>query len=171
MLNAARREIPEFVEGFGDLAPFGYQQPDARLSDAAPKRMPGASKLVPDIRTALVACGIWDGATLSFHHHLSNGDQVMNSVLAEANRMGLCNLTIAPNSIFPVHAPLVDLIRRGVITQIYTAYASGPVADAIIAGLLPRPVILMTMPHINACPPRNMRIPCRVARWSIDSIP
>lgn len=38
--------------------------------------------------------------------------------------MSLCNLTIAPSSIFPVHAPLVDLIRGGAITQIYTAHAS-----------------------------------------------
>jgi len=144
MLNAARREIHEYVEGFGDLAPFGYQQPDGLLSDAAPKRMTSASKLVPDIRTAPVECGIRGGATLSFHHHLRNGDQVMNSVLAEADRMGLRNLTIAPSSIFPVHAPLVDLIRHGVITQIYTEYASGPVADAIVASLLPRPVIVQT---------------------------
>ncbi|SAL57477.1 Citrate lyase alpha chain [Caballeronia humi] len=65
-------------------------------------------------------------------------------VLQEADRLGLRDLKIAPSSIFPVHAPLVDLIRRGVVSAIYTGYASGPVADAISAGLLEGPAILQT---------------------------
>ncbi|SMG60714.1 citrate lyase subunit alpha [Paraburkholderia susongensis] len=144
MLNVAGREIPVFVEGFGDVAPFDGMSIAERRARPATQRRPGASKVVPDLRTALVECGVRDGATLSFHHHLRNGDQVMNTVLAEAAQLGLRNLSIAPSSIFPVHAPLVELIKRGVITRIYTAYASGPVADAIAAGLLEQPAVLQT---------------------------
>ena len=43
--------------------------------------------------------------TLSFHHHLRNGDHVLNQVLAVAARRGLQGLRIAPRSLFAVHAP------------------------------------------------------------------
>ncbi|WP_233887997.1 citrate lyase subunit alpha [Paraburkholderia flagellata] len=144
MQNAAGREVPVFVEGFGDIPPFDGMPMPSLCDRLAIKRQPGMSKVVPDVRTALVECGVRDGSTLSFHHHLRNGDQVMNMVLAEAARLGLRNLSIAPSSIFPVHAPLVELIERGVITRIYTAYASGPVADAIAAGCLEQPAVLQT---------------------------
>jgi citrate lyase subunit alpha/citrate CoA-transferase len=104
----------------------------------------GSSKLLPDIATALRECGVHDGATLSFHHHLRNGDAVMNLVLDAAALVGLRDLHIAASSIFPVHAPLVEHIRTGVITRISTAYVAGPVADAISAGLLRAPAILQT---------------------------
>jgi hypothetical protein len=63
------------------------------------------SHALPISAAALRECGVRDGATLSFHHHLRNGDHLMNLVLAEAARLGLRDLKIAPSSIFPVHAP------------------------------------------------------------------
>ena len=100
--------------------------------------------MVADIDAAFDACGITNGATLSFHHHLRNGDAVMNAVMAVASQRGLRDLTIAASSIFPIHAPLVPLIRAGVIGGIWTDYVHGPVADEIIAGGLKRPVIMQT---------------------------
>ena len=66
---------------------------------------------------AFPACEIRSGATLSFHHHLRNGDQVLNSVLAVAAARGLTDLTVAASSLFPVHAPLVEHMRRGVVLK------------------------------------------------------
>ncbi|MCA3184689.1 MAG: citrate lyase subunit alpha, partial [Cupriavidus sp.] len=104
----------------------------------------GTPKLLRCIRDALDAAGVRDGSTISFHHHLRNGDAVANAVLAEAARMGLRDLTIAASSIFPVHAPWVPLIEAGVIRRIFTAYASGPVADAVTQGRLREPLIMHT---------------------------
>jgi len=85
-----------------------------------------------------------DGATLSFHHHLRNGDAVLNGVLAACAARRLRELHVAASSIFPVHAPLVDHIQEGVVGQISTGFVSGPVALAISHGRLPNAVRLQT---------------------------
>ena len=147
MWNALGRELPDYVEGFGDLCPYGHPNVASLPDNTAlptPSADNGCNKLVPDLRTALRICGVRDGATLSFHHHLRNGDHVMNMVLQEAACMGLRDLRIAPSSIFPVHEPLVRLIEAGVVRTIYTGYVSGPVADAITHGLLAGPAIFQT---------------------------
>lgn len=85
-----------------------------------------------------------DGTTLSFHHHLRNGDAVLNGVLAACAARGLRELHVAASSIFPVHAPLVDHIQEGVVGQISTGFVSGPVAQAVSRGMLPNAVRLQT---------------------------
>ena len=106
--------------------------------------MRGRKKLLGNIESAFVACGIGDGATLSFHHHLRNGDQVLNLVLAVAAHRGVKDLTVAASSIFPVHAPLVGHLRSGVVARLTTAYMSGPVAEAVSRGVLRAPVVMTT---------------------------
>ncbi|WP_244196905.1 citrate lyase subunit alpha [Paraburkholderia hospita] len=103
-----------------------------------------SDKVLPDLRQALVELGISHGATLSFHHHLRNGDNVLNLVMEAAAGLGLRDLHIAASSVFPVHAPLVEHIRSGVVSSISTAYCSGPVADAVSAGELTTPMKLQT---------------------------
>lgn len=79
---------------------------------------------------------IKDGMTLSFHHHYRNGDLLLNMVIEEIKARNLKNITLAPSSIFPIHEPLVDLIKKQNITSIFTNYVNGPVADAISHGYL-----------------------------------
>jgi len=142
------RDIPEHIDGFGPVRRFrGVEPPPSVVTRAATRVSPfnsGRGKLLRDIDAAFDACGIRDGATLSFHHHLRNGDQVLNQVLAVAARRGLRDLRIAPSSLFAVHAPLVEHMRAGVVTAISTAYASGPVAEALSRGVLRRPVVMTT---------------------------
>ena len=95
-----------------------------RVSSATP----GRSKVLPDIRSAIQACGIQDGAVISSHHHLRNGDHVLNSVVDEIARLGLRDITVAASSRFPVHAPLAKHMTRGTVTGLHTAYMVGPVA-------------------------------------------
>jgi citrate lyase subunit alpha / citrate CoA-transferase len=142
------RALPKSVEGYGRIASFdGIRPPPATVTRAATRITPhgrGHDKLLDDIESAFVACGISDGATLSFHHHLRNGDQVLNQVLAVAARRGLRGLRVAASSLFPVHAPLVEHLRSGVVTRLTTAYMSGPVAEAISHGILQAPVVMTT---------------------------
>lgn len=142
------RDLPAVIEGYGPVTPFaGVLPPPSQVVRAATRVSPyrqGKEKVLRDIEAAFDACAIRDGATLSFHHHLRNGDQVLNLVLAVAARRGLRDLRIAPSSLFPVHAPLVDHIRTGVVTRISTAYVTGPVATAISRGVLPTPTVLTT---------------------------
>jgi citrate lyase subunit alpha/citrate CoA-transferase len=109
-----------------------------------PAKVPAKSKLLPNIRAALDACELKDGATISFHHHLRNGDHVLNAVLAEIAAKGLKDIKVAASSLFPVHAPLVEHIRRGVVTALHTAYMTGPVAQAVSRGQLETPAVLCT---------------------------
>lgn len=122
-----------------DIAPVGVR---AML----PFRKPAVDgdKHLPDLVAVFDRFGIGDGAVLSFHHHYRNGDRLINAVLAEAARRGLRGLTIAPSSLFPVHAPLVDHIHNGVIANVVTDYAKGPVADAMLSGALRHPALLQS---------------------------
>ena len=85
-----------------------------------------------------------DGMTLSFHHHLRNGDYVLNKVMAEVHKRGIKDLTIAATSLFPCHAPLVEMIEDGTVTNIYASYMSGPVAKAVSKGKLKNPAYITT---------------------------
>ena len=142
------RALPAAIDGYGPVVPYSGQCriPDVVAGRTAPVHAigPRAGKRLAGIEQAFDACGVADGATLSFHHHLRNGDGVLNLVLEVAARRGLRNLTVCPSSLFPVHAPLIEHIRAGVVSRIFTAYMAGPVADAVSAGVLQRPVVMQT---------------------------
>lgn len=137
------------IEGYGAARPFrGARVERTDVSRTAVRFRKaeggGASKVLPNLREAIRAAGLKSGDTISFHHHLRNGDAVLNIVIAEAAAMGLRDLTVAASSLFAVHAPLVDHIQRGIVSRIYTAYMTGPVADAISSGILRTPVVMQT---------------------------
>ena len=98
------------------------------------------SKLVKTLKEAMRLAGLRDGMSISFHHHLRNGDHVMNMALEAEAEMGLRGLTLQASSIFAAHAPLIDHIRAGVVTGIETDYMSGEVARAVSEGILAKPV-------------------------------
>src|SRR5215831_18262228 len=112
MKNAIGREIPLAIPEHGNLIPFAGAAQKQAFVTRAPRRTrsfaQGNSKMLPSLEAAVEACALRNGATLSFHHHLRNGDAVLNEVVAAAARVGLRDLRIAATSIFPVHAPLVE---------------------------------------------------------------
>ncbi len=104
----------------------------------------GVKPIISDIASLFDELGIKDGMTLSFHHHLRNGDGVINLVISEIKKRKLKNMTLAPSAIFPVHEPMVPLIKNGGITKIYTNYINGPVAKAIEQGYLKELLVMDT---------------------------
>lgn len=102
------------------------------------------SKVVKSLKEAISLAGLKDGMTISFHHHLRNGDQVLNLVLQNISDLGIKNLTVNASSIFNVHAPLIRHIKDGVVTGIETAYIGGVVGQAISDGILGKPVKFFT---------------------------
>lgn len=85
-----------------------------------------------------------DNMTLSFHHHLRNGDYILNNCLDIIKKRDLKNITIAASSIFPNNSRMVELIENGNITNIYTNYLNGPVSDAITSGKLKGKFVMNT---------------------------
>lgn len=124
--------LPAHLPGYGPIVPF---------TAGTGSRV---AKVLPTLRAAIEASGLMDGGTVSFHHHLRNGDQVINMVVDQIARMGITDITVAASSLFAVHAPLVEHIRQGVIGGIHAAYMSGPVAQAVSRGLLRRPAVMST---------------------------
>ena len=100
--------------------------------------------MLPNIRAAIQACGLKDGATISFHHHLRNDDGVLNQAMAEIAALGLRDITVAASSIFPVHVPLVEHMRSGVVGGLSATYIAGSVGEAISRGVLARPARMYT---------------------------
>lgn len=148
MENILKRELPEYIEGYGEVKPFkGAFSNIGEIKKTSVKVKsikPGDEKILSSIHEAIVKCGIKDGMTLSFHHHLRNGDYVLNMVVDEAARMGIKDLRIAASSIFPIHAPLVEHMKSGVVTRLSANYMSGPVAEAVSEGLLKYPAVMYT---------------------------
>lgn len=148
MKNAVGRELPEYIEGYGPVEPYGgafaHTGTASRQAVGVKAVKPGQAKLLESIEAALDAAGIRDGMTLSFHHHLRNGDAVLNMVMAAVAGRGVKDLTLAISSIFPTHGPLVELMKTGVVTGLCTNYMSGPVARAVSQGHLKKPAVMMT---------------------------
>jgi citrate lyase subunit alpha / citrate CoA-transferase len=148
LLNSLGREIPEKIDGYKKVFPYqspiSLNPPAKKTPGYTGKMLPGQSKHLPRIEEAIKKCELKDGMTISFHHHLRNGDYIMNMVLDVISRMGIKDLKVAASSIFPIHKPLLDYIKRGIINRISCNYASGPVAEAISNGELAYPVIFRT---------------------------
>lgn len=103
-----------------------------------------SNKLRKDLKTLLDELPLHDGMTISFHHHLRNGDYVLNLVMKEIAKRKIKDITIFASSIFPCHEPLVEYIEKGIVTQIYAAFISGPVASAISEGKMAKVVVMHT---------------------------
>ncbi|QRN85166.1 citrate lyase subunit alpha [Clostridia bacterium] len=148
MINSIGRVLPEYSEGYGEIRPFAginknvsnseyMNRIDTVKKHKASKRRNNLAELIRELE-------IKDGMTLSFHHHLRNGDKVLNMVMEQVAEMGIKDLTIAASSLFPVHAPLVGWIQKGVVTSVIASYISGPVAQSISQGDLKYPAIMHT---------------------------
>lgn len=99
------------------------------------------NKVAASLRKAIELSELKDGMTISFHHHLRNGDYVVNMVLDEIAKMGIRDINVAASSLFPVHEALIQNIKDGVITGLDVNYMSGPLARAVTYGILDKPVI------------------------------
>lgn len=81
--------------------------------------------------------------TFSFHHHLRDGDYVVNMVMAVAiEELGLGDLTIAASSLDSAHDPIADYIEQGKVTGIQTSGIRGRMGEVVSAGKLKTPAII-----------------------------
>lgn len=99
------------------------------------------NKMVASIKEAIKLAGLKDGMTISFHHHLRNGDYVLNMVMEQIAALGIKNINVNASSIFDSHEPLIDHIKSGVVTGLEADYIGGVVGRAISNGVLQKPVI------------------------------
>ena len=102
------------------------------------------SKVVSSIQEAIRLSGLKDGMTVSFHHHLRNGDFVLNMVMEQIAEMGIRDLTVNASSLFDVHIPLTEHMRSGVVTNLITDYMAGGIGKIVSGGVMANPVQFRT---------------------------
>ena len=102
------------------------------------------NKLVNSIREAIQLSGLKDGMTVSFHHHLRNGDYVLNMVLEQIAELGIKDIKVNASSLFDIHTPLLEHIENHVVTGLSADYISAGVGKPISQGILEAPVEFRT---------------------------
>jgi citrate lyase subunit alpha/citrate CoA-transferase len=117
------------------LVPFSDRTKNDYQTERARDR-----KLCASLEDAIKRSGLKDGMTISFHHGFRGGDLTLNQVMAVIAKMGFKDLTLASSSLVSSHSPVIEHIKSGVVTQIYTSGLRGPLAEEISRGLLEKPV-------------------------------
>ena len=102
------------------------------------------SKVVKSLKEVIQLAGLKDGMTVSFHHHLRNGDFVLNMVMEEIANQGLKDINVNASSVFDVHAPILEHIENGVVTGLAADYIAKGVGRAISEGIMKNPVQFRT---------------------------
>jgi citrate lyase subunit alpha/citrate CoA-transferase len=150
MKNALGIELPEFIEGYGEVEPFvgawkklenGWMD-STRVAAANKAKMPHASKMRASLEEAIKLSNPKDGMTVSFHHHLRAGDGVVVPTMMILREMGIKDITLASSSLTSAHEPLVPLIEDGTIGKIWSSGIRGKLGDAISRGKLNHPAVI-----------------------------
>ena len=144
--NSLGRALPETLFGRELQAyrdPFSIMPKGTSAVRSLRRVNPDGRKLLGSLRAAIEASGLRNGMTISTHHHLRNGDQVLNTVVAEIAALGIRDITIAGSSVHPVHEALIPYIRDGVITRIECG-VNGEISRMASAGQLNIPIITRT---------------------------
>lgn len=140
MINSLGRFIPSTVKCFK-----GTEQYNREVRHfIKEKKKQLETVFLDNISDAFDKYNIKSGMTLSFHHHLRNGDFVLQKVCEEVRKRDLKDLHFAPSSIFPSYTNMVDLIKNKNIVKINTNYVNGPVAKTISEGHLEDLLIMNT---------------------------
>ncbi len=145
MKNALGREIPDRI-GDRTLRPFqgAFATTPTGRTAARPQKTvrPGENKVLRSIEEAIAATGLKSGMTISFHHSFRNGDYLVNMVVDACAHMGIKDLRLFPTALFPIHAPLIEHIKTGVVTRIEGSM-NGPVGAFVSkGGALKQPAVL-----------------------------
>jgi citrate lyase subunit alpha/citrate CoA-transferase len=149
LVNKVKRIFPSYIEGYGDAKPYaGPFASEPTGTKYAPHKSfykPEDQKVLKNIRDAIEKVGLKNGMTISFHHHLRNGDYVLNMVMDEIAKSNIKDLTICASSLTSAHDPLLAHIQSGVVTGIHTSGLRGQIAKEISKNnILGKPVIFRT---------------------------
>lgn len=101
-------------------------------------------KIVNSYKELFQEINVTDSVTVSFHHHLRNGDYVLNNTITELAKLNIKDLTLAASGVFPCHEPIVPFVENGTISSIYCNYLNGPVAKVVSNGGLTGELVMQT---------------------------
>lgn len=137
MHNKQRRSIPSSV-----LTKYKKEFQSVSLSPQTIQRCAPkvttvtnqTNKLMHSIKEAIEKSGLKDGMTISFHHHLREGDFVFNQVMAVIREMGIKELTLAPSSLTnTMNEMVIECIKDGTVTHITSSGMRGSLGEFIFS--------------------------------------
>ncbi len=139
-------ELPDYIEGYGEVkpyaGPFATKPSEYKASVKSAYSYTDEDKLVSSLEEAIKKSGLQSGMTISFHHHLREGDGVMLQVIEQISKMGIKDLHINSSSFTNAHEGILEYIKSGVVTKISTSGLRGDMAKEISkTGLLPNPIV------------------------------
>ncbi len=151
--NSLGIELPEQVGSYAVRPYAGPENPQAYEGPVVNRRIAGftrsgAEKLQPSLEAAILASGLTDGMTVSFHHSFREGDFVVGMVLAAIRKLGIKNLRFAPSAVVNLrNFSLAEYVKDGTITRVEASGIRGELGDGLINGtiVMEEPVILR--PH------------------------
>ncbi len=151
MKNKLNVEIPGNLEGLGKLLPYKGAFERIRNLSAEDLRtvpvkvravMPGTSKLTDSIEKAVERSGLKNGGTISFHHHIRNGDFLLMKVMPILEKMGFRDLVLFPSSLANPHQGVWEYVKKGVVKQIHTSGLRGDLGKFVSRGGMEIPVVV-----------------------------
>lgn len=140
MLNGVHREIPNHLRPF--VSSSDYLNHQRKIIHKKEKQL--ETVFFSSFDEVFDCYKISDKQTLSFHHHLRNGDLVIQEVCRVIRERKINRLHFAPSSIFPSYTNMIDLIKSGQISDIHTNYLNGEVARLISEGHLQGQLVMNT---------------------------
>ncbi len=148
MLNSIGIDIPATLPGISGRplyqSEFANKPAGKLFAKAIRMNRPGHSKLLGSIEQALDKTGLKNGMTISFHHHLRNGDYTLKLVMAAIAAKGFKDITIAASSLSSCHDFLTEYIEAGVVTALETSGVRGALGKYLTEnpGKLKKPVVV-----------------------------
>lgn len=146
IVNSLGRSLPENLFG-KKIRPYrGIHESKIRGKRVGPSYQKSivtrdSKRFFYSIESLLSHLSLVNGTTVSFHHALREGDNVILPIMNAISSFGLKNITLASTALFSVHTPLKEHIESGTISRIEGSI-NGPLGKLISNGTLNLPVIL-----------------------------
>ncbi len=150
MKNSLGIEIPEYIEGIGKLEAFqgaweklkkGWMD-EVTMTPPNKATLPHQNKVCNTLEEAIKKTNPQNGMTVSFHHHLRSGDDIVVRSIAILAELGIKDIILASSSLTSSHDKLIPFLEDGTITRIWASGIRGKLGEAISRGLLETPVII-----------------------------
>ncbi|MFK4784663.1 citrate lyase subunit alpha [Fusobacterium sp. MFO224] len=125
-------KIPDFIKGYGKVNLYENNGAKEKLQN----------KVLKDIQESIVKSNLMSGMTISFQTNHRNNNNILNLIIEEIDRLKINDIHLVVSSLGKIHEPLIEYIKKGVITKISTSGIRGEIAREIsINSILKNPVI------------------------------
>jgi len=150
MKNIIGREVPEHIENIGNIDQYlgaweklkkGWMD-ELTIPPPNKAKLPHQCKSCNNLKEAIIKTSPKDGMTVSFHHHLRNGDDILVKTINVLAELGIKDITLASSSLNESHDPILKYLQDGTITKIWSSGIRGELGKQISNGILDTPITI-----------------------------